>query len=357
VRGGLVGYAELLLREAGEGRPRRYATGILNSSQKAAAIINDLLTLSRRGVSTSVVVNLNDVVRDYFDTPHFEKLKSFHPRVVFRMELEDDLLYVKGSPVHLEKTVMNLLSNAAEAMPQGGEVTVRTENRYLDLPVQGYDVIREMDYTVLTVTDNGKGMSAADRERIFEPFYTRKVMGRSGTGLGLTVVWGTVKDHDGYIDVRSEEGKGSTFTLFFPATREELAGVLQAVEHGQIQGRGESILVVDDVESQRELAAEMLGVLGYRIHAAESGEAAVEYLRGNRADLLLLDMIMEPGMDGLETYRRALEINPGQRAVIVSGFSETEKVARAQALGAGEYVRKPYILSRIGLAVRSELDR
>ena len=358
VLGGLVGYSDLLLRETGEDKPlRKYATGILKSSQKAAAIINDLLTLSRRGVCVSEVVNLNDVIRDYFEAPHFEKLATFHPGVVFRTDLQEDLLNIKGSPVHLEKTVMNLLSNAAEAMPQGGEVTIRTACRYVDKPIRGYDVVREMDYVVLTVSDNGKGMSSEDLKRIFEPFYTRKVMGRSGTGLGLTVVWGTVKDHDGYIDVSSEEGRGSTFALFFPATREEPAGALQCISNEQIMGRGESILVVDDVETQRDLAVTMLGKLGYLIHTVASGEAALEYLRGGKADLLVLDMIMDPGMDGLETYKRALEINPRQKAVIVSGFSETDKVAEARALGAGQYVQKPYILNRIGLAVRTELDR
>ena len=358
VLGGLVGYSDLLLRETrADKQLRRYATGILKSSQKAAAIINDLLTLSRRGVRVSEVVDLNEVILDYLDTPQFEKLQAFHPRVVFVTDLQDDPLNIKGSPIHLEKTVMNLLSNAAEAMPDGGEATIRTRTRYLDKPIGGYDGIQEMDYAVLTVTDNGKGMSPEDLKRIFEPFYTRKVMGRSGTGLGLTVVWGTVKDHDGYIDVSSEEGKGSTFTLFFPVTGEEPAESLPCISDEQIMGRGESILVVDDVESQRDLAVSMLGKLGYRVHTAASGEEAVEYVRANKADLLVLDMIMDPGMDGLETYRRVLEINPKQKAVIVSGFSETDKVAKACALGAGQYVQKPYIVSRIGLAVRNELDR
>jgi PAS domain S-box-containing protein len=357
VLGGLVGYSELLLREAGENQKLvKYADGILKSGQKAAAIINDLLTLSRRGVSVSEVVHLNRVIRDFFDTPHLEKLKAFHPGVVFVTDLQEELLNIKGSPVHLEKTVMNLLSNAAEAaMPHGGEVTIRTENRYLDKPIRGYDEIREMDYVVLTVSDKGKGMSPEHLTRIFEPFYTRKVMGRSGTGLGLTVVWGTVKDHNGYIDVVSDEGKGSTFTLFFPVTREELAEAPPCISDAQIMGRGESILIVDDVESQRDIAAGMLDKLGYRTHTVASGEAALEYLRMYRVDLLLLDMIMDPGIDGLETYKKALEIHPKQKAVIVSGFSETQKVAEAQALGAGQYVQKPYILSRIGMAVKSEL--
>ena len=222
VLGVLVGYSELLLMEIPEGNPlRRHVSNILQSGQRAAAIIQDLLTLARRGVAVSEVVNLNDVISDYFKTPEFEKLKTYHPQVTFKTDLDKDLMNIKGSPVHLGKTIMNLLSNAAEAISDHGEVTILTENRYLDKPIAGYDDIREGDYVVLRVSDNGKGISAEDLGKIFEPFYTKKVMGRSGTGLGLAVVWGTVKDHDGYIDVQSEEGKGSTFTLYFPVTREE----------------------------------------------------------------------------------------------------------------------------------------
>jgi CheY-like chemotaxis protein len=254
--------------------------------------------------------------------------------------------------------LMNLVSNAAEAISENGEVTVQTENRYLDKPVQGYDDMQEGDYVVLTVSDNGKGISPKDREHIFEPFFTKKVMGRSGSGLGLTVVWGTVKDHDGYIDVRSEEGKGTTFVLYFPVTRDVPTGVREATISPEVyMGKGESILVVDDVQGQRDLAMAMLSKLGYNVTSVSSGEEAVEYIKTNKVDLMVLDMIMDPGIDGLETYRRILEINPKQKAIIVSGFSETERVNEAQKLGAGPYIRKPYIMEKIGLAVRQELDR
>ena len=196
-----------------------------------------------------------------------------------------------------------------------------------------------------------------DIGKIFEPFYTKKVMGRSGTGLGLAVVWGTVKDHDGYIDVQSEEGKGSTFTLYFPVTREESVSDQKVVSPESYMGRGESILVVDDVKEQRELATTMLSSLGYRVSAVSGGEEALAYLKTNKVDLMVLDMIMDPGMDGLETYQRVLEINPKQKAIIVSGFSETDRVKKAQELGAGAYVRKPYIREKIGLAIKRELDK
>jgi PAS domain S-box-containing protein len=358
VLGVLVGYSELLLMEILEGDPlRRHVSNILQSSQRAAAIIQDLLTLARRGVAVSEVVNLNDLISDHLKTPEFEKLKAYHPQVAFRTDLDKDLMNIKGSPVHLSKTIMNLLSNAAEAISDRGEVTILTENRYLDQPITGYEDIREGEYVVLGVSDNGKGISVGDIGKIFEPFYTKKVMGRSGTGLGLAVVWGTVKDHHGYIDVRSEEGKGSTFTLYFPVTREEMLRDQKVVSAEAYMGRGESILVVDDVKEQRELATAMLSRLGYQVHSVSSGNEAVIYFKTNRVDLLVLDMIMDPGIDGLETYQRIVEINPNQKAIIVSGFSETDRVKKAQELGAGAYVRKPYILEKIGLAIRRELDK
>jgi CheY-like chemotaxis protein len=269
----------------------------------------------------------------------------------------EDLLNIVGSPVHLEKTVMNLVSNAAEAMPKGGTLMISTFNQYLDKPIQGYDAVREGDYVVLSVSDTGEGIPAADLKRIFEPFYTKKVMGRSGTGLGLAVVWGTIKDHDGYIDVESEEGKGSTFTLYFPVTREDMVCDQKVVLPESYAGRGESILVVDDVKEQRELATSMLTRLGYQVNDVASGEEAIMYLQKRHVDLMVLDMIMDPGIDGLETYERVVGINPKQKAIIVSGFSETSRVKKAQELGAGAYVKKPYVLERIGLAVRNELDR
>jgi CheY-like chemotaxis protein len=194
-----------------------------------------------------------------------------------------------------------------------------------------------------SISDTGEGITNNDLKRIFEPFYTKKVMGRSGTGLGLAVVWGTVKDHHGYINVQSEKGKGSTFTLYFPMTREYITAEGVAASISEYMGKGESILVVDDVKEQRDLAAGMLRTLNYSVSSVSSGEEAVVHLKEHEVALMVLDMIMDPGMDGLDTYRSILEIRPKQQAIIVSGFSESDRVHDAQGLGAGAYVRKPYI--------------
>ena len=192
-------------------------------------------------------------------------------------------------------------------------------------------------------------------DKIFEPFFTKKVMGRSGTGLGMAVVWGTVKDHGGYIDANSREGVGTTFSLYFPATREARQASSDPWSLADHHGSRETILVVDDVAEQRELACAMLTKLGYRTEAVSSGEAAVDSVVDRPVDLLLLDMIMDPGIDGLETYRRIAEYHPDQKVIIASGFSETGRVEEMQRLGAGEYVRKPYSMEKIGLAVKKAL--
>jgi len=271
--------------------------------------------------------------------------------------LGPDLLNISGSYVHLSKTVMNIISNAIEAIQGPGRITVSTKNRYIDKPVTGYDYIEEGDYVVLTVSDTGIGISPEDLERIFEPFYTKKVMGRSGTGLGMAVVWGTVKDHKGYLDVQSSVGKGTTFKLYFPVTRMKLSKEESPLSIEAYVGKGETVLIVDDVDEQREIASRMIKKLGYNVTSISSGEKTVDYLKHHTADLLILDMIMEPGIDGLETYRRILKLHPGQKAIVASGFSETDKVREAQRLGAGAYIKKPYTIEKIGTAVRAELDK
>jgi two-component system, cell cycle sensor histidine kinase and response regulator CckA len=182
-------------------------------------------------------------------------------------------------------------------------------------------------------------------------------MGRSGTGLGMAVIWGTVKDHNGHIDLQSTEGKGTIFSIYFPLSRKEIVVEKFSISADEYMAKGEAILVVDDVKEQRLIATQILKKLGYKVTALSSGEEAVEYLKKNSADLLVLDMIMDPGIDGLETYKRIIKLNPNQKAIIASGFSETERVKEAQKLGAGAYIRKPYSFEKIGRAIRDELDK
>ena len=353
---GVVSYPDMLLTEVPEESPFRDALVLIkNSGEKAAAIVQDLLTLARRGVAISSAVNLNTIIEDYLNSPEFLKLKSYHPNVEYKIELKDGLHNIMGSPVHLSKTIMNLISNAAEAMSEGGTISVSSENTVIDRPIKGYSEIKTGSYIVITVSDTGVGIAPEEMERIFEPFYTKKVMGRSGTGLGMAVVWGTVHDHKGCIDIKSTPGKGTTFLLYFPSTDQPVEDEKEHVSIDRYMGRGESILVVDDVLEQRKIANKILEKLGYSVTTASSGEEAVEFMQSHSADLVILDMIMDPGIDGLEAYRQIIDNHPHQKAIIASGFSETDRVEKIQRLGAGEYVRKPYSMEKIGMAVKRAL--
>lgn len=353
---GLVGYPELLLMDIPEGSQTRIMVEtIKKSGEKAAAIVQDMLTLARRGVPVNDVVALNRIVQDYLDSPELAKLKSVHPRVTIEADLAPSVFNIVGSSVHLGKTIMNLVTNAAEAMPNGGRITLKTRNCYIDRPMHRFETVPEGEYVQLRVADTGIGIPAQDLERIFEPFYTRKKMGRSGTGLGMAVVWGTVKDHSGYVDAQSIEGQGTVFDLYIPITRQDASQEVQEVPIDRYRSAGESVLVVDDIKEQRDLAVFMLKRLDYRVDTVSSGQAAVDYIRSRPVDILVLDMIMEPEMDGLDTYRQILAVSPGQKAVIASGFSESERVLEAQRLGAGRYIKKPYRLEQLGMALREQL--
>jgi signal transduction histidine kinase/ActR/RegA family two-component response regulator len=357
VLSGIVSYPELLLLALPQNsKLREPIEAIQRSGHRSVAIVQDLLTVARGVATAKEPLNLNDIVSDYLNSPEFKKLEHFHPTVTVKTDLDADLLNISGSHVHIRKVVMNLVSNALEAVEGGGHVTISTVNRYIDKPLRGYDNVNVGEYVVLAVSDDGSGISSDDLERIFEPFYTKKVMGRSGTGLGLAVVWNVVQDHKGYIDVTTDEN-GTTFELFFPVTRGKISGKDLAITIEDFKGDGETILVVDDVESQRDISCKMLDTLGYKTKAVSSGEEAVEYLKENTVDLLLLDMIMDPGINGRETYERIIEMHPNQKAIIISGFAETEDVKEAQKLGAGKYIKKPLTLERIGMAVKEELEK
>jgi CheY-like chemotaxis protein len=210
------------------------------------------------------------------------------------------------------------------------------------------------EYVVLSVTDSGPGINGDDLEHIFEPFYTRKTMGISGTGLGLTVAWNTVADHGGTIRVMSS-GKGTTFDLYFPLSDEEVKVPVTQEDFTELQGKGECILVVDDDSRQRDIASQILERLGYTVETAASGEEGVAFLREHNIDMALLDMILGDGINGRETYQQMVKINPGQKALIVSGYAKNSEVSAALELGAAAFLKKPYTLVQLGRAIKKTL--
>lgn len=354
---GIVSYPELLLLDIPEGNKlRKPIETIRESGNRAVAIVQDLLTIARGVATTKKPINLNKLINDYLTSPEFRQLEQYYPAVTFNTKPDESLLNVEGSSIHLRKILMNLVANAAEAIEENGIVKIATTNRYLDRPLKAYDDVKIGEYAVLSVSDNGSGITPADLNRIFEPFYSKKVMGRSGTGLGLAVVWNVVQEHGGYINVTSN-GDGTTFELYFPITRVEIFDEDSTISIDSLTGNSEKILVVDDMENQRLISGRMLEKLGYHVHTVNSGEAALEYLKEHSADLVMLDMIMDPGINGRETYERIKKINPSQKAVIVSGFAETQDVKATLELGAGQFIKKPFTFQALGTTVKEELNK
>ncbi len=355
ILGPLVGYPELILRKLPEDSPvRNQVNKISDSARNASNVIQDLLTLARRGRYEMEPINLNKVITEYIDSPaHIQKCKD-KPDVHVNYKPDENISNIQGSFPHLYKVVMNLIVNAFDAMLEGGELTVTTSQEHLGKLSGGFNKINEGDYVIVRVRDTGIGIEQKDIERIFEPYFSRKKMGLSGSGLGLSVVYGIVKDHRGYYDIFSDIGQGTEFVLYFPVTDQSEKSTNG---NGRIYSGTESILVVDDITEQRDVAYELLSSVGYKVETVENGHKALEYLSKNSVDIIVLDMIMEKDFDGLDTYREILKLHPGQKAIIVSGFSATDRVREIQKLGAGPYIKKPFTLRTIGKAIREELDK
>ncbi len=353
---GVVSFPDILLADLPPESPMVRPLQIIQASgNRAAEVVQDLLAVARGGAPSQDLVALNDVVTDLLDSIEGRSLLAHHPQVQVTRDLEPGLLYCRGSAHQLRKALMNLLSNALEAVQGTGLVKVTTRNQYLDRPQKGELRATVGEFVVVSVEDTGQGISAEDRDRIFEPFYSRKVMGRSGTGLGLTVVWNTVQAHRGFVDVHPM-AVGTRFDLSLPATRELPETVPPPEPLPLLKGHGEHVLVVDDEPLQRDIACGMLRLMGYQPMAVDGAEGALAHVReGHPVDLLLLDMIMPTGLSGRETYRRLLEVRPGLPAVIASGYAETQEVAETQAMGAGPFLKKPFSLEQLGQALREVL--
>lgn len=353
---GIVSYPDLLLMSMPEdSNMRKPIENMQQSGLKAAALVQDLLTVARGTATAKDPLNLNDLIGKYLKSSEYKNLLQFRPQTMIREELDSSLLNIKGSSGHIRKILTNLIFHATDTAQGGVNIAVSTANRYLDKPLAGPGNFTAGEYVVLAVADDGREIPSEHINHIFEPFYTKKVMGCGGTGLELAVVWNVVQDHDGHITVKSD-GNGTKFEIYFPATREKAPSRL-SVPLPELYGNGETILVIDDMQSQRDISCGMLEALHYKALSVSGGEEAVEYLKNHKVDLLLLDMIMYPGIDGQETYARIKKIHPHQKAVIFSGLAETEQVKEVLRMGAGRFLRKPLVLEELGIAVKEELKK
>ena len=352
----ILGYSEMLLMESkGEERSYRQLTTIKQAAQRGAKLTQQLLTFSRKVQSKPRPLNLNQEVMEV------EKLlqRTIPKMIQVELRLAGDLWTISADPVQMGQLIMNLAINARDAMPEGGRLVIGTQNLTLDEEFcKSHMGSRPGGYVRLTVSDTGQGMGKEVLEHLFEPFFTTKEVGR-GTGLGLAMVYGIVKSHEGCIECESELGKGSIFKIYLPA-------VEQAVEVEQTEGkrrpRGgtETILLVDDEKPLRELGEAILSRFGYTVLTASDGEGALEIYRREkeRVHLIILDLLM-PGMGGMRCLEGLQMIDPEVKVVIATGyFPEGEGPAKAILEGeAGGYINKPYDMRELLRVVREALNK
>ena len=351
---GIVSYPELLLLQLPDDSPLRHTVEeIFHSGQRAAAVVADLLTVARGAATSRQVADLGALVTQFLDSPEYKKIMASHEHVTLQCQLVTQELLISCSTVHVKKCLMNLVLNGAEAMHDKGVITLSSRTQSVDVTLAAKLYVMPGDYVVLQVHDNGHGIAPKDLERIFEPFFTKKEMGRSGSGLGLAVVWNTMLDHNGAVQVTSDEN-GTCFTLFFPATSEEIISEISS-SVTDLQGHGEFVLVVDDELQQRDIASQMLRTLGYEVESVSSGEDAVVFVKERAVDLLLLDMLMGSGINGRQTFEQIRVDQPQQKAVIASGFAQNKDVKMVLQHGASGFIKKPYTLEELGRAVQEGL--
>lgn len=355
ILGPLVGYPQLIQEYLPPDSPiREQVITIEKSAKRAADVVQDLLTLARRGRYEMEPLQINKVLRQNLEAAEFKNALTQRPQIELQTELGVELPYIHGSTPHLSKVVTNLVFNAIDAMPEGGTLAIRSRCNYLEQLVSGFDQINPGRYVIISVSDTGTGIPPENIKRIFEPFYSTKQMGRSGSGLGLAVVYGVVKDHNGYVDVISEVGRGAEFLIYLPIA-DAFQPAAEPVETAGIWGEGH-LLVVDDIEEQRQLAATLLRSVGYSVKTAATRRETLDYIREHDVDLVILDMILDSEIDGLDIYREIQSLKPDQKAIIVSGHAETVRVRQAMKLGVARFLRKPFTLQQLGLAIKEVLS-
>ena len=350
----ISGFTQMLLMDADpKDQCVSYLNSILRATDRAATLVRQLLLFSRKTGAQRVRLEFNHEIQQAV-----EIVRHTIPKMVEVVFLPDENLpAVDADPVQVEQIVLNLCGNAADAMPEGGRLTILTEKVTLEDALPGQQIRTEPgDYILLTVSDTGHGMDAETMEHIFEPFYTTKEIGK-GTGLGLASVYGIVKSHDGYISCYSRVGQGTTFSIYLPAALSTEVERKEETEKGFGKGGTETILLADDEEAIRDFASQALRIFGYKVLIASSGEEALKiYTDGSEPiDLVILDIGM-PGMGGYSCLKEIIRQDPAAKIIMASGYSVHEHMKPVLDAGAAAYVNKPYQIDEILSAVRSVLD-
>ena len=348
----IIGFSELAQQKLPQEHPvMRDLKIVREAGEKAAILVRKLLAFSRKQILEMKVVNLDELIDDIL------KLlgRIIGEDIKIEVNTGNDIERIKADPSQIEQILMNLVINARDAMPEGGRISIETSSIVLDEDyTKDHDGVKPGAYVMLAITDSGKGMSRKVQEKIFEPFFTTK--GTGGTGLGLSTVYGIVRQHKGHIFVYSEEGLGTTFKIYFPAT-EESTGKNKIKFQAAVSKGSENLLIVDDDTSVRNLIVDTLKPLGYAVTDSCSAEEVLGLLANSDSsfELLLTDMVM-PGMNGRELAQKVKEIYPRIKVIFMSGYT-SDMIASQGVLQPGEaFIQKP--LSPMSLAgrIRELLD-
>ncbi len=351
----IAGYNHMILEQVSPLDPvRGYAEEILKASDRAAALTNQLLAFSRRQITQPRVFNVNSVLA------HTEKMlrRLIGEDVELALQLKEDVGNIKADPGHLEQAIVNLATNARDAMPNGGRLTIETSNVFLDEDYsKTHPGVQPGEYIMIAVTDNGQGMDRETKRRIFEPFFTTKERGK-GTGLGLATVYGIVKQASGDIWVYSELDHGTTFKLYFPRVAETPSEAEGGAAATPAREGGETILVVEDEQGVRDLTARMLKRLGYNVLTAAGGTEAAELAKSypGAIALLLTDVVM-PGMSGTQLAQELRRRRPDLKVVYISGYTENT-ITHHGVLDPGvSFLGKPFSREALSRKLRETLGK
>ena len=352
--GGVMGHAEMLKMNLNSGSPLvRYPNVIISLCEKASDLTRQLLTFARKAPVEFQKIDLNAVIKQAVGIME----RTIDRRIEIIVDIPEQPVFISGDKNQLENALLNIAINARDAMPEGGRVSIASETMDLDqtaLPEE-HSNVTEGSYIMISIADTGTGMSKEPQSRIFEPFFTTKELGK-GTGLGLASVYGCVKQHNGYITVESQEGKGTKFTIYLPLIKSTgpIAGVKE--EAAIAPGKG-SLLVVDDEPIYHEIITNIFGGLGYTVHCCAEGAEAVAFYSEHMStiDVVILDMNM-PKMTGLHCFEHLKEINPGVRVIVSSGYGDNSDREALRKEGVCAFVQKPYKAAELSAKITELMD-
>ncbi|MDI6774326.1 MAG: ATP-binding protein [Verrucomicrobiota bacterium] len=357
---------ERLAQDIGSAREKLHI--VEQSGRQAAGIVKDLLTMSDPGMYEKKTVDLNRTVQSVLAAPDIAEMIRQRPDLRVETALLPSPAWISGSEPHLARALVNLLCNAIHAMDARKNrdastemrLTLRTSAAKVDQPIVGYEVIQPGAYVVLEVTDTGTGIEPPVMEKIFDPFFTTRSRGaQHGIGLGLPIVRRVVKDHGGFVDVRSTVNQGATFRLYLAA-----AGAPAVADRPRTAVHGEThILAVDDEAGARHVAEFLLQRLGFKVTPAKNGHEALKFFEDAKAqgvekpcDVMMLDMVMEEGFDGLTTFEHIVKLYPAQKVIVASGYAPNGRAKVILDRGAG-WLEKPCGIPELSAAIRKQLDK